>query len=61
MENYELNIEPIMLKGHLYERAFFNWLNVEKILWFITGSNLNYIGVVYKEDIDKIKNYWKEL
>jgi hypothetical protein len=56
-----LNIEKIIDSGEVYERAFFNWLNVEKIQWFISGSDLNYIGLFDKESEIIIKEYWHEL
>lgn len=56
-----LNISEIVEQGSLYERAFFNWLNVEQILWTIAGANLNYISLFYEADVEVIKEYWNEL
>jgi hypothetical protein len=56
-----LNIKNIIDNGELYERAFFNWLNVEKIQWFIAGTDLNYIGLFNEESVTTIKEYWHEL
>lgn len=57
----QLDITKIVEQGDLYERAFFNWLNVKKINWCVAGANLNYIGIFDFEDIEVIKEYWYEL
>jgi len=56
-----LDITNIMNEGDLFERAFFNWLNLEKISWCVVGANLNYIGMFLESDIIKTKEYWTEL
>lgn len=56
-----LDISKIVEQGDLYEREFFNWLNVERISWCVSGTNLNYINIFNFEDIEVIKEYWYEL
>lgn len=57
----QLNISEIIEQGSLYERAFFNWLNVERILWIVAGTDLNYINLFSQSDVEIVKEYWSEL
>lgn len=57
----KLNITEIINNGDKFERKFFNWLKDENIEWHQSGSNLNFIEIIDKSNIKKIKDYWKEL
>lgn len=56
-----LNITKIVEQGDSYERAFFKWLNDEKINWCVARPDLNYVTIFDSKDIEHIKKYWYEL
>jgi hypothetical protein len=56
-----LNIANIINQGEPYERAFFVWLELEKIPWYVSGSDLYYIGLFEEQDELIIKEFWQEL